>query len=66
MSFGNGKLFLCLLTLVLLFLQTVRFLIHMRYLALLTTQPGKQSSLSVSLCETAVKTLTAPTASQAS
>lgn len=51
MLFGNGKLFLCLLTLVLLFLQTVRFLIHMHYLALLATRTGKQSSFSISLCE---------------
>lgn len=66
MLFGNGKLFLCLLTLVLLFLQTVRFLIHMHYLAFLAAHPGKQSSFSISLCEMAIKNPAAPTAFTAS
>lgn len=66
MLFGNRKLFLCLLTLVLLLLQTVRFLIHMHYLAFLTAHPGKQSSFSISLCEMAINSLAAPTAFTAS
>lgn len=66
MLFGNGKLFLCLLTLVLLFLQTFKFLIHMHYLAFLAAHPGKQSSLSISLLEVTITSLTAPTAFTAS
>lgn len=66
MLFGTGKLFLCLLTLVLLFLQTVRFFIHIHYLAFLDSDPGKQSSFGISLCEMAIKSLAAPTAFTAS
>lgn len=66
MLFGNGKLFLCLLTLVSLFLQTFKFLIHMHYLAFLAARPGKQSSLSISLPEMTITSLTALTAFTAS